>query len=129
MCVCVCVFVCVCVCLSLSACQVLNDLIRDDGVAYYCHTKNRMPMADVDFVLQLAKLRLACTEVSTTLSRSRSRSRARSLACALCLARSVSLSLSRARCLSLSLSIVRMHAFTSVGGCLFLEGYVLECMK
>jgi len=25
--------------------QVLNDLIGQDGVAYYCHTKNRMPMS------------------------------------------------------------------------------------
>eukprot|EP00802_Teleaulax_amphioxeia_P026183 Tamp_27197.p1 GENE.Tamp_27197~~Tamp_27197.p1 ORF type:complete len:270 (+),score=56.00 Tamp_27197:109-810(+) len=42
--------------------RVLNDLIGQDGVAYYCHTKNRLPMADVDFILQLSSLGLACKE-------------------------------------------------------------------
>jgi predicted nicotinamide N-methyase len=43
--------------------RVLNDLIGAEGVAYYCHTKNRLPMADVDFLAELADLRLECKEV------------------------------------------------------------------
>lgn len=43
--------------------QVMRDLIGHGGTAYYCHTKNRMPMCDVDFLAQLAALNLECSEV------------------------------------------------------------------
>jgi hypothetical protein len=43
--------------------QVIHDLIGHGGTAYYCHTKNRMPMCDVDFLAGLAALNLECCEV------------------------------------------------------------------
>lgn len=46
-----------------GSCQVLDDLVGNGATVYYCHTKNRLPMCDVDFTAKLASLRLACHEV------------------------------------------------------------------